>query len=66
MKQLMCLFKKHNWLLQGEQATKLFKANEEVAESYLYYECQRCQRLTRIEVMHLNNLPNSNITQERK
>lgn len=59
MRIIVCWLKKHNWLIQGEQAVSLYAENGEVAESWYYYECQRCGKLIRHEVVNLDNAPSS-------
>jgi hypothetical protein len=56
----LCWITRHRWLLQGEQTIALYEENELPAESWSYYECQRCGLLIRHTIVNLDNAPKPN------
>lgn len=61
MSKLICWLTGHQWLLQVEQPIAYYAENEKTAESYYYYECQRCNTLSRHKIVHLDNAPEEKI-----
>lgn len=49
--------RKHEWLLQAAQPVSFYAENDMPAESWYYYECQRCGVLERQKVTNLDNAP---------